>query len=131
MKSKNRTIATIAVAAVFLLILAAAPSATADRKPGWKGEEGQPRFALPVDEVTIEKKTLNEVITNTGREYALSTGTIIVDPDGQQVSIRKMLVPCEAEVTYSGSGNKREATRIQVKLVHSNASWQWTAKEAE
>lgn len=131
MKRQINTLSAIAVAAVMLLILASAPSATADRRRVGMGTEGQSQFVLPVDRVTIEKKTLDEVITNTGEEYALADGTIIVDLDGHQVSIRKMLVPCDAEITYSKKGNIREAARIQIKLVYSNASWQWTSKGPE
>lgn len=132
MKRQSNTFITIIVAAVvMLLVLASTPAAMADRQRIRRGVEGQPQIVLPVDQVTIEKKTLSEVITNTGREYALTTGTIIVGLDGQQVSIRKMLVPCDAEITYSSKGNIREAARVQIKRVHSDASWQWTSKKAE
>jgi hypothetical protein len=132
MKRQSKIFITIIVAAVvMLLILASTPAAMAGPQRIRRGAEGQSQIVLPVDQVTIEKKTLSEVITNTGREYALSTGTIIVGLDGQQVSIRKMLVPCDAEVTYNNKGNAREAARIQIKRVHSDASWQWTSKKAE
>lgn len=131
MKRQTNTFITIAAAAVMLLILTASQSALADRKRVPKGAEGQPLLTQPVDRVTINKKTLTEVITNSGDEYALSTGTIIVGLDGKQVSIRKMLVPCDAEITYTMESNRREATRIQITLVYSDASWQWTSKVPE
>lgn len=131
MNRRNNTPAIVVAAVILLLILSSAQLVMADQKRVSKGVEGQPQFTLPKDNVTIEKKTLFEVITNIGREYALSTGTIIVGLDGQQVSIRKMLVPCEAEITYRSKGNFREAERIQIKRISPHASWQWFSKNPE
>lgn len=131
MKTRNNIVAGVATALMLFLILSSAQLVAADKKRAPKGSEGNLRVALPMDRVTIEKKTLSEVITNAGREYTLSDGTIIMGLDGQQVSIRKMLVPCDAEITYISRANVREAQRIQIKSVYPNARWQWTAKESE
>jgi len=131
MKTRNNATVLIANAVILLLILATAQVVMADRKGVSLGPEGQTQFALPMDKVTIEKKTLTEVITNIGREYSLSSGTIIVGLDGRQVGIRKMLVPCEAEITYRSKANAREVERIQIKRISPNASWQWFSKNPE
>jgi hypothetical protein len=131
MKRQTYSFLITTVAAVLLLMFAAAPSAMADGKRLAKDLEGQPYITQPVDRVTIEKKTLTEVITNAGQEYSISDGTIIVGLDGHQISIRKMLVPCEAEITYSTDSSGREATRIQINLVYPDASWQWTSKNPD
>lgn len=131
MKTRTNMAVGVATALMLFLILSSTQLVAADMKRVSKGSEGQARVALPMDRVTIEKKTLSEVITNVGREYYLSDETIIVGLDGQQVSIRKMLVPCDAEITYTNKANVREAQRIQIKLVYPDARWQWTAKESE
>ncbi|MFZ1984894.1 MAG: hypothetical protein WAU91_10805 [Desulfatitalea sp.] len=94
------------------------------------GKEGQNRV-LDTIRVTIEKKSLETVTTNIGDKYSLSDNTIIVDTDGQQVSTRKMLVPCEAEIAYSTEKGVRMAERINIKSVSNNASWKWSSDRPE
>lgn len=131
MNRRNNTPAIVAAAVILLLILASAHSVMADRKRASMRLADEKQVAMPMDSVTIEKKTLTQVITNVGDEYSLSSGTIIVGLDGQQVSIRKMLVPCDAQITYKKKGNVRQAERIQITLIYPNASWHWFSKSPE
>jgi hypothetical protein len=85
----------------------------------------------PMDRVSIEKKMIDAVVTNVGEVYELDEQTIITGMDGKQVSIRKMLVPCEAEVTYDTKQGKRIARRIRITRVHDKARWQWGARRPE
>ncbi len=82
-------------------------------------------------QATIEKKSLETITTNTGEKFALSENTIIVNTDGQQVSIRDMLVPCDAEIGYQTENGVRTAERITIKLVSANATWQWSSARPE
>lgn len=86
---------------------------------------------LPKDKVTIAKKSLESVFTNVGRRYAVTKATLIVGLDGQQVSIKEMLVPCEAEVTYTKEKNVRTAQRISIKKVSPKATWYWVGERPE
>jgi hypothetical protein len=86
---------------------------------------------LPKVKVIIEKKTLEAVITNIGDRYLLSDESIITGLDGKQVRIRKMLVPCEAEITYKTENGARVAQRIKMISISSNASWHWTSDKGE
>lgn len=85
----------------------------------------------PVTRVNIKKKMIDAVITNTGEAYAVDEQTIIVGMDGAQVNIRKLLVPCEAEITYDTRRGKRIARRITVTDVGVNATWQWISRQPE
>lgn len=93
-------------------------------------KEGQSRM-LDTVRVTIEKKSLETVTTNIGDKYGISDNTIILHTDGQQVSIREMLVPCDAEIAYSTEKGTRIAERINIKSVSSNASWKWSSDRPE
>jgi hypothetical protein len=74
-------------------------------------EEEGAQQELPMDTVTIAKKGLKKVTTNAGKTYTLSKATIIVGLDGHQVSIREMLVPCDAEISYVLEQGARRAQR--------------------
>lgn len=87
--------------------------------------------SFQMDRITIQKKSLTKVTTNIGDVYVVSAETIIIGTDGQQQSIRQLLVPCEARVTYSKEKGIRKAQQIVVKQVGRNASWQWTSDHAE
>ena len=98
------------------------------------GEPGQKRIAesgerlirqLPAIKVTITKKTIEAVVTSIGDRFSLSGETIITDLAGKQVSIRKMLVPCDAEITYEGEGMHRKAHRIKMINLEDDNRWQW------
>ncbi|MBI5550459.1 MAG: hypothetical protein HY911_03055 [Desulfobacterales bacterium] len=118
--------------AIVLISFLAAPAA-ADRdghrvKPPTQEGTDHP---LPVVTVTIDSKSTGSVTTTVGDSYAVDSDTMIVQTDGHQVSIRKMLVPCEAEVTYSEENGTRKATRIEIKKVGNNPRWQWTSARPE
>lgn len=91
--------------------------------------ERSPMFATK--KVTIAKKSLETITTNIGGKFFLSDNTIIVGTDGHQVSIRKLLVPCDAEVAYSREKGKRMAERVNIRRVGANASSQWTSDSAD
>jgi hypothetical protein len=108
----------------------------ADR-PGRKPALGQPPEAgegvgddLQRIHATIEKKSLENITTSTGEKFAVSENTIIVGTDGQQVSIRAMLVPCEAEIGHRLDNGVRTAERITIQRVGSNATWHWTSEKS-
>ena len=100
-------------------------------RPGLQQNREGVEVSLPQASVTIEKKMLEAVVTTTGESYALSSETIIMGMDGKQVSIREMLVPCDAEITFFTEGGKRQAKRIHVKRVSSKNTWQWTTRQPE
>jgi hypothetical protein len=81
-------------------------------------------------QATIEKKSLETITTNTGEKFAVSENTIIVSTDGQQVSIRAMLVPCDAEIGHRLDNGVRTAERITIQRVGSNATWHWTSEKS-
>lgn len=121
---------------MIILMLVPVMAAVADPsgRPGKFGsgeEEGASRVQRLTDTVTIAKKSLEKVTTNIGNTYALSRETIIVNLDGHQVSIRKMLVPCDAEVSYVMEHGVRQARRIKITSVANDASWQWTSDVPE
>ena len=92
-----------------------------------EGEVGSYQKKLPVLNVSIVSKTANSVTTNIGDRFEVSQQTIIVGTDGRQVSIRKMLVPCEAELTYS-TGNAATMPLAQLIRIHSigqNPTWKY------
>jgi len=94
-------------------------------------KEGTSQVQLLTDTVTIAKKGLEKITTNYGDTYALSRATIILDLDGHQVSIRKMLVPCDAEISYVTDEGVRRARRIKITRISNNATWQWTSSIPE
>mgnify|MGYP001404368781 CR=1 FL=1 len=92
-------------------------------------EEGLPLVLSKVN-VTIEKKSLEHIFTMSGK-FGISPETLIIGTDGKEVSIKKMLVPCDAEVSYSVENGGRVAHRINIKRVADGASWQWTSEKPE
>jgi len=140
LKMTNIDFRTIRIPKVKLLILVlvimimSAIGVNADNK-GLKhnaADEESGQQILPMaSNVSIEKKTLEAVITNIGDRYALFKGTIITDMNGQQMSIREMLVPCEADVTFEIRKGRRIAHRIKIIRTHSNASWHWVSDGGE
>jgi len=94
-------------------------------------EEGPQAKTVPVANVSIEKKMLEAVITNVGNRYKVSKETIITDLNGKQVSIREMLVPCDAEITYEAENGTRVAQRIKVVRISRNSSWKWVSEQPE
>ncbi len=91
---------------------------------GWAAEKGAKGQGPDLDvlQATIEKKNLEKITTNTGERFALSENTIIVDTDGQQVSVRQMLVPCDAQIGYRIEKGVRLAERIDILRVSASAN---------
>ena len=106
--------------------------------PVWAGqhhrltnqEEGAQTPQYSTAPVTIQKKSLKHVFAY-GRMFAVNPETVIVGTDGKEVSLKKMLVPCDAEVMYIMENGRPTAKRINIKRVAANASWQWTSERPE
>jgi hypothetical protein len=98
-----------------------------------EGEVGSYQKTLPVVNVSIVSKTANSVTTNIGDRFEVSQQTIIVGTDGRQVSIRKMLVPCEAELTYSTDDATMLplAQLIRIHSVGHNPTWKYEGGKAK
>ncbi len=98
-----------------------------------KTEAGRYQKSLPVINVAIASKTAGSVTTNTSDRYTVSEQTIIVGTDGRQVSIRDMLVPCEAELTYSNETGFKDplAQLIKIKSIGRNPTWKYEGGAAE
>jgi len=98
-----------------------------------EGEIGSYQKTLPVLNVSIASKTENSVTTTIGDRFEVSQQTIIVGTDGRQVSIRKMLVPCDAELTYS-TDDPAALPLAQLIRIHSigrNPSWKYDGGRAK
>lgn len=123
----------LALLAIMLVALLAAP-VSADRDPHQRAKTATQERAdnpLPVVTVSIDRKSTGSVTTTVGDTYEVGNDTMIVHTDGHQVSIRKMLIPCEAQVTYSTENGVRKATRIDIKRVGDNPTWKWTSPRPE
>lgn len=116
----------IMMLAVLCFTLAAPAWATSPGKGSVRGnqEEGQPQ---PLDSVrvTVKKKSLQHLFT-AGWKFAVNKETLIVGTDGKEVSLKKMLVPCEVVVHYAVEKGGRTAKRVDIKRVLEGARWQWT-----
>ncbi len=92
-------------------------------------EEGvQPSYMKA--NITIQKKSLKHVFAY-GDTFAINAETLIVGSDGKEIKLKKMLVPCDAEVLYLIENGKPTAKRINVKSVASDAGPQWTAEHPQ
>lgn len=118
---RNRTICLV-VFALMVAICAASGAYAAEDDIGI-----QPN----VNRVTIKEKRVDAVTTNTGRDYDVTEATIILNEDGEQIPIRKLMVPCQAEVTWDAERGKKKAKRIAVLRTGSKQTWQWGAKTPE
>jgi hypothetical protein len=98
-----------------------------------QSEEDSRQQTLPVINVSITSKTATSVTTHNGDRFEVSQQTIIVGTDGRQVSIRKMFVPCEAELTYStdDAAALPLAQLIRIHTVGYNPSWKYEGGRAE
>ncbi len=114
--------------AVMLTLMLWAPGAVPAAGPT-PDEVEAVHVELPKKSVTIDSKSPESVTTSTGDRFAVSKQTIIVGLDGRQVSIRKFLVPCDAVVTYTSSGEFEYplAQMIRVQSVASDADWRYKA----
>lgn len=122
-------LATLAV----MMWLVAAPSwaAPPDRKQALENnEESQQQPTLSQVNVTIEKKSLQHIFT-LGSKFAVNKETLIVGTDGKEVKLKKMLVPCDAVVSYRIEKGTPTAKRIDIQRVALDASWQWVAEHPE
>lgn len=90
--------------------------------------EGAARY-LEIDNVSIARKSLENVTTTTGVQYAVTDDTIIIGMDGHQVSTRDMLVPCDAEISFETEQGNRKAVYIKMKRVGRNASSLWVSEK--
>jgi hypothetical protein len=88
--------------------------------------EGRATAKAPVASVTIERKRHQWVITTENDRYQVKHGTVIVDTDGRQVSLRKLRVPCSARIEYQSDQGVRRAHRIKLLSVSSTASTDFT-----
>ena len=86
---------------------------------------------LETDKVSIAKKSLENVTTTAGVRYAITDDTIIIGMDGHQVSTQKMLVPCDAEISFEMEQGRRNAVYIRMKRIGRNASVLWTSEKAD
>jgi hypothetical protein len=121
---------------LLVLSLAALPingaiADTADKGGYANGQEGQVLNTMPLTTASIEKKTLEAVITTIGERFKLSKETVITDLNGKQVSIRQMLVPCDAEITFETQNGVRVAQRIKMLRLGRDSRWQWDADRPE
>lgn len=80
--------------------------------------------------VAIYKKSLKHVFTR-GPNFAVNKETLIVGTDGKEVKLKKMLVPCDAVVSYRIENGTKTAKRIDIKRVAADAGWQWIAEQPE
>lgn len=96
-------------------------------------EAGGYQATLPVVNVAIASKTAKSVTTHIGDRFSVSRQTIIVGTDGRQVSIRNMLVPCDAELTYSDEAGSPYplAQLIKIKSIGNNPTWKYDGIRAE
>lgn len=92
-------------------------------------EEAQPPSYMKAD-ITIQQKSLQHVFTY-GKDFAVNSETVIVGANGKEVKLKKMLVPCDAEVLYLIENGEPTAKRINIKRVASDANWQWVSEKPE
>lgn len=103
------------------------PVYAGQRKPVINQEEGLQPILAKAD-ITIEKKSLQNIYT-LGKRFAVNGETVIVGIDGKEITIKKMLVPCDAEVFFEIINGVRTARRVNVKRVAAGASWQWASEK--
>jgi hypothetical protein len=131
-KSLKPSIKRFMLMGMMILLLAVSVQALAappEKRPSNQNQEGQ-QLILSKIKATIEKKSLQRIYTLSGK-FEISPETLIIGTDGKEVSIKKMLVPCDAEVSYAVEKGGRMAYRIDIKRVADGASWQWTSEKPE
>jgi hypothetical protein len=94
-------------------------------------EEGPQANSVQTAKVSIKEKTIEVVVTNVGERYNISKETIITDLNGQQASIREMLVPCDAEIAFQTEKGVRVAQRIKVIRISNDNTWHWKDDQPE
>jgi hypothetical protein len=83
----------------------------------------------PTVKVTIVRKDLQTVTTTRADVYNLVEETIIVDLEGNQLTVREMPVPCRAELIYRKEKGVRKALRIGITAIPEGATTHWTEKD--
>lgn len=125
MKTQHLNIREVILPAIVCLCLLLAPVSApwADTDRQVSGESAKGDIRLSRENVTLQKKNSTMVSTRMGKRFKVSDATMIIGPDGEQVQIRYLLVPCEASVVY-----KTEADgtcllhRIEVLSIQENAT---------
>lgn len=120
-------------AALMIMWFVAVPSwaaASENQRQILENNDLQQQQNLSQVSVVIYKKSLQRVFTR-GPNYAVNKETLIVGTDGKEVKLKKMLVPCDAVVSYRIVNGTPTATRIDIKRVAANAGWQWSAEQPE
>jgi hypothetical protein len=86
------------------------------------GEEKGDSPPMETQRTTIVKKNAELVITHFGRQYVVSTATLIIDQNGRQTSIKKMRVPCDVDISYEiQKGGRHMMHQIKILKVHNGA----------
>jgi hypothetical protein len=120
-------------ATLMMMWFVAAPSSAAaseDRRQTLENNDQYQQQNLSQVTAVIYKKSLQHVFTR-GPNFAVNKETLIVGTDGKEVRLKKMLVPCDAVVSYRIENGTPTATRIDIKRVAANANWQWIAEQPE
>ena len=117
------------IAAIMLIAVPTWAESPGKRQAPLNQDEGQ-QLQLSTVNVAIQKKTLRRVYTF-GRSFVVNSETVILNTDGKEVSIKKMLVPCDAKVSYLAENGALTAKRIDIIRVASDASWQWDSEHPE
>jgi hypothetical protein len=110
---------------VLLISLSAAPvmaGRTDKHKPTGYQEETQGPLQFQKATVTIQSKTRKRISTSAFTSYAVTAGVLIYGPDGKTVSLKNLMVPCDAEVIYINENGVRSAVRINVKRIAADAT---------
>ncbi len=115
-----------------LLFLAFSVSATAAPPKSVRNNEEGGGLGVVISKanVTISKKSLQWVYT-LGGKFKVSPETLIIGPDGKEVGLKEMLVPCDVQVSYAVEKGRRVAFRIDIKRIADGAAWQWTSETPE
>lgn len=124
-----RCILATLIAAIMLIAVPTWAESPGNRQVPVNQDEGQ-QPELSTKNVAIQKKTLRRVYTF-GGSFAVNNETVILGTDGKEVSIKKMLVPCDAKVSYLVENGALTAKRIDILRVASDASWQWDSDHPE
>ncbi len=112
------------VFALALALLAGAPAMAQNADDG--------DVPPPTVNVTLEKKTPEVVITTIGDRYAVSKqDTVIVGPDGKDVKLIDLAVPCDVQLTYHADKGVNVADLITVKNVSASATKDFTHERPE
>ena len=126
MKTKNSRFFRLFCIVGFGMIfsLACISTVSADRVNSDSGDGSGQVVNLSKQRVTLTKKNSKMVSTAIGERFKIDAATLIVAEDGKQVSIFRLLVPCEVNLTLTGwaNGQQRLVRRIDVLGTADNAT---------